>query len=108
MDITLDLSLLIGLVSIPIVVPLLVQHAKRLERYVRGDPQGSPYPAIAVVVALVWVHGLDQAGVLQDELGADSLNAWAVTLVGLAVGAIAPLGYDGWRRLRPGGTQPQR
>lgn len=102
MDVTLSLPLLVGLVSMPAVIPLLLQHIKRFEQWIRGRSGGSPYPLVAVAVSLLWVVALDRSGLLEDELGAESLNGWAVALVGLAVGAIVPLGYDGWRRLRPG------
>lgn len=52
-----------------------------------------------------WVFALSRAGILEQEVGAEArLNLWAVLLIGLAVGAIAPLGYDGWQRFRPGGA----
>lgn len=101
---TLSLSLLIGLLTIPVIVPLLLQHVKNLARWVgSGREKGSPWPMLAVLFTMFWVFALSRVGILEQEVGAESrLNGWAVLLIGLAVGAIAPLGYDGWQRFRPG------
>jgi hypothetical protein len=55
----------------------------------------SPWPLVTDLLAVAWTFALWDAGLLGQGLRAPS-----VVLLGLAAGAAAGLGYDGWRRLR--------
>lgn len=89
----------IGLAALPAVLPLLVEHLKLAVRAVRHpeDAPGSPWPLVTDALAVGWAFALWDAGLLGEGLRLPS-----VVLIGLAAGAAAGLGYDGWRRLRPG------
>ncbi|MEX1023137.1 MAG: hypothetical protein WD058_08305 [Dehalococcoidia bacterium] len=85
----------VGLAAVPSVLPLLVQHVKAAVLSARGRAEGSPWPLLTDILAVAWVFALWDAGLLGDRV----LRVTTVVLLGLAAGAAASLGYDGWRRL---------
>lgn len=90
---------MIGLAAVPSVLPLLVQHVKQALRSARHREggEGTPWPLFTDVGAVAWLFALWDAGLLGE-----GLRPTTVVLLGLAAGAAAGLGYDGWRRLRSG------
>lgn len=93
-----DWQAFIGIAAVPSVLPLLVEHVKAAVRATQRQAQGSPWPLVTDAAAVAWVFALWDAGLL----GAAALRPTTVVLLGLAAGAAAGLGYDGWRRLRTG------
>ncbi|MCK9485321.1 MAG: hypothetical protein M0R73_01265 [Dehalococcoidia bacterium] len=93
-----DWQAFIGIAAVPSVLPLLVEHVKAAVRAARGHSQGTPWPLVTDAAAVGWVFALWDAGLLSEA----TLRPTTVLLLGLAAGAAAGLGYDGWRRLRSG------
>lgn len=96
----------IGLAALPAVLPLLVEHLKSAIRCLHAPRMAvhaarTPWPLVTDVLAVAWALALRDAGLLGEGLHLPS-----VILLGLASGAAAGLGYDGWQRLRARVPQP--
>jgi hypothetical protein len=94
----------IGIAALPAVLPLLVDHLKAALQRARPSETcpGSPWPLVTDLLAVAWTFALWNAGLLGEGLHMPS-----VVLLGLASGAAAGLGYDGWRQLRLRTADPE-
>ena len=93
----LRLLTLVGILAIPVVMPVLVQHVKQAVRWRPGTKKGSPWPAVTDLGCIGWVAVLRLEGLLPHEVEApaDVALGWgSVVLLGLVAGAVCTIGYD--------------
>jgi hypothetical protein len=107
----LQILTLVGLLAIPVVMPVLAQHAKQLTRWRPRSRKGSPWPVLVDLGCILWIAVLRLEGLLSHEVDAPegvTLGWGSVLLLGLVAGAICTIGYDQFmaRRRPPGAASP--
>ena len=99
---TIDVLTLVGILTIPLVLPVLISHVKQASRWRPGRRSGSVWPLVTDVAAIAWVWLLARGDLLPYDVATPDgvpIGWEAIVLLGLTLGVLCTLGYDGLEAL---------